>query len=280
MGDPVTVQQQVDEDQEALNGKKITPKVQAQNVVLEKTLQDYKNSIYDFAAYPSNYALDDKQGFKIWSDHVEFIAVLKRVEKMLNKKNEVFKVKGRILKTVKQKGPKNPMQVSIFMENTGMETGNLHVSFTQPKQFGHMLTITRAKGAEFSYHAQYMFDSISHIIDVFLMPDKKFSEKDFIITEETKKNTVCDKCGVDWRTPRGLDLHQQAGCNSQSKRSLDTSSTTASGPPAAPCPAARRGGGRSSCCRPGSPPPRSPPRPARPSPRLCRTTVRSYRSSV
>ena len=43
MGDPVTVQQQVDEDQEALNGKKITPKVQAQNVVLEKTLQDYRN---------------------------------------------------------------------------------------------------------------------------------------------------------------------------------------------------------------------------------------------
>ena len=194
MGDPLTVQQQVDEDQEALNRKDEDQeaqnrKVQAQNKVLESTLQDYKNSIYDFAAYPSNRSLDDKTGFKIWSDHVEFIAVLKRVEKMLNKKGEVFKVKGRILKTIKQKGPKNPMLMSVFVEDTGMEAGNLHVSFTQPKQFGHMLTIARARGAEFSCHAQLMFDSISHIIDVFLMPYKKFSEKDFIITEETNSDS-------------------------------------------------------------------------------------------
>ena len=53
------------------------------------------------------------------------------------------------------------------------------------------------------------------------MPNKQFTERDFIITE-VKESTVCDKCGIDWRTPRGLKLHQP-GCGNNSKRDLDTS---------------------------------------------------------
>ena len=200
--------------------RKISPSVQKDNEIINETLKGYKNDYYDFNAFPVTYSHDKKTGFKIFGDRKEFVYVLRKVDKMFNVKNEVFSVKGIRLKTTTARGQSPNILMSVFMDNTGTEEGTMQMKFSKNKNLVHTLSIERAKGAEF-VHAQWMFQAVTHLIDVFLMPNKQFTEKDFIITEK-KESTVCDKCGLDWRTPRGLKLHQP-GCGNNSKRDLDTS---------------------------------------------------------
>ena len=66
---------------------------QQQNELLEKEIKKKKSKYYDIIHFPPNWGLEKKMGFKIKGDHIKFIGVFKRVEKMLNVKGEEFEVR-------------------------------------------------------------------------------------------------------------------------------------------------------------------------------------------
>ena len=116
--------------------------VQQQNELLDNDMKKMKSKYYDIIHYPPNWSLEKKMGFKIKGDHIRFISVLKRVEKMLNVKGEEFEVKGYKLRTLKDSGQNKSVQMSI---KTSTDTGNINLTFSQPRD-GHLLTIAKASG--------------------------------------------------------------------------------------------------------------------------------------
>ena len=74
---------------------------------------------------------------------------------------------------------------------------------------------------------QLMLDVITHLLNVFLMPTKQFSEKDFITTDRSAANTTCNDCGVDFYSEVGLNVHDcpqnPTGFTPSVKRVLETS---------------------------------------------------------
>ena len=195
---------------------------QQQNELLEKEIKKKKSKYYDIIHYPPTWSLEKKMGFKIKGDHIKFIGVLKRVEKMLNVKGEEFEVNGFKLRTLKDSGQNKSVQMSI---QTSTGTGNINLTFSQPRD-GHLLTIAKASGTEFSY-VQLMLDVITHLLNVFLMPTRQFSEKDFITTDRSAANTTCNDCGVDFYSEVGLNVHDcpqnPTGFTPSVKRVLETS---------------------------------------------------------
>ena len=119
--------------------------IQKQNEVLNNDIRQDKNRYYDFHAYPENYGLEKKQGFKIYGDHQDFVPELAKLEALFSKQGRVIKIAGQVVDVVREKSVINkngkatevPIEVAVHAPQ-GYDTKRLTLTFAKTKKWGNI----------------------------------------------------------------------------------------------------------------------------------------------
>ena len=185
----------------------------------EEQINATKSSSYDIAAFPENYELEKKFGFKMKGDDFEFLKVAERLKNYINTKDKEIEVRkiGVTIKCIKADMQGKNIQMSIWSDT--VDKGTMNLTFSKNKKDELTITIQRAKGAGW-LHAQLMFQSVRYFVDCFL--DGSLSKTQLNSMErKAPKIPSCTNCGKNFKTVMGSKEHKCEVLNSAAKHDCE-----------------------------------------------------------